>query len=220
MLTRLFTRPEQPRKIRVINAISMCCVFLALFMYTTPYFMSPVDADWKEPVIIIGGGIAAGVAIYVAVATAPVWLTITGATAGGIAAGTAIWEWLDDDCDDCDGSGCLKCDPPDDDDCDDCDGGGCKTCLPPLPDDVYTDVYTYYCPLCQNTWGFVDYDDFMEFSHSTDQCNPVCAICHGSGCSACPTLCTSCYGSGCSACPKFQSVCTFCYGSGCSACRR
>ncbi len=112
MLTRLLSRPQQPRRVRIINAISMTLVFLTLFMYTNPIFMQPSDADWKEPVIVVGAGIAAGVTIYAAIATAPLWLTITGAVAGGIAAGTAIWEWVDDDCDDCDGSGCDKCLPP------------------------------------------------------------------------------------------------------------
>jgi len=73
--------------------------------------------DWKEPVMVIGGGIAAGCTIFTTVATAPTWVPIGGAVAGGIAAATAISEWLDDDCYDCDGSGCNTCEPPDDDDC-------------------------------------------------------------------------------------------------------
>ena len=141
MVFRLFSISRSPRRVRMINAISMFLVFLMLFMYTNPYFMTSADADWKEPVMVVGGGIAAAVTIAGVITTIPIWLTVTGAVAGGVAAGTAIWEWVDDDCDDCDGSGCKKCDPPDDDDCDDCDGSGCDNAYPYLLEGLTMNIW-------------------------------------------------------------------------------
>ena len=142
MISRLFSKSQVSHKKQVVNAISMSLVFLMLLMYTNPYFMTPSDADWKEPVMVIGGGVAVIVTIAGIITTIPVWITVTGAVCGGIVAGTAIWEWVDDDCNDCNGYESKQCDSPDDDDCDICNGSGCGKCLhPPMgrPYDEYVD---------------------------------------------------------------------------------
>lgn len=53
-------------------------------------------------------------------------------------------------------------------------------CENPPPPPFYQ---IYSCPDCQQTWEFYNYDDFMEFSHSSDECIPVCIDCEG--CSYC-----------------------------------
>ena len=85
------------------------------YAYTLRFTPHPVSKEvgdnWKVPVVYIMCMTAAGFTGFTALVKTPVWVSITGAVASGIAAGTAISECLDDDCYDCDGSGCITCKP-------------------------------------------------------------------------------------------------------------
>ncbi len=107
---------ETRQHVNAINGISallqLLTVFLCLHPAFTPHPVSKeVGDNWKAPVVYIMCMTAAGFTGFAALVKTPVWVSITSAVASGIAAGTAISECLDDDCYDCDGSGCITCKP-------------------------------------------------------------------------------------------------------------
>ncbi len=107
---------ETRRRVNVINGISallqLFTILLCLHPAFTPHPVSKGVGDrWKVPVVYIACMIAAGFTGCTALVKMPIWVPITGLGASGIAAATAIWECFDDDCYDCDGSGCITCQP-------------------------------------------------------------------------------------------------------------
>ena len=114
--TTVIFQTATKRKVNAINGISallqLFTVILCLHPSFTPHPVSDdVGDQWKAPVVYIACMVAAVCTGYTALATAPVWVPITGLGASGIAAATAISECFDDDCYDCDGSGCITCKP-------------------------------------------------------------------------------------------------------------
>ena len=107
---------ETRRHVNVINGISallqLFTILLCLHPSFTPHPVSKEVGDrWKVPVVYTAGMIAASFTGYTVLAKTPLWVPITGAVASGIAGATAIWECFDDDCYDCNGSGCITCKP-------------------------------------------------------------------------------------------------------------
>ena len=138
------------KKVPLLNmtaAVTLICFVISISL--VPKVLSEHhgdDGDLREEIAIgagaigaLAGAIAWAGAAAAGTATAPVWVPVAGGIAVGaclIAGGVALWDRLDgpeDDCYDCDGSGCDTCEPPDDDDCPNCDGTGCDTCQPPPP---------------------------------------------------------------------------------------
>lgn len=135
------------KKLSLLQAFTMMTLYLCVLTTVGPQVFSDGHGDAGDPreeIAVVAGFVAvaawsfaAGGAIAAGAATAPVWITVVGgigAGAGVISAGCAIWDHFDgpeDNCNDCDGSGCPTCEPPDDDNCPNCDGSGCDTCNPP-----------------------------------------------------------------------------------------
>lgn len=161
------------RKIPLINSVSIFLICLLLVTYTIPGF-----SDWRDPAVIIAGGIGGGLAIGGAIATAPAWGIAGGVLAIG-AAGIALWDYLDgpdkpeDNCPDCDGSGyyngdpCNTCNAGGNDTCQDCPGSGCSTC---------TTAET--CSICDETfYGTHSCDSGYDYTPSCDYCTAGCSSC-------------------------------------------
>lgn len=135
------------KKLSLLQAFTMMTLCLCVLTTVVPQVFSDNhrdDGDPREEIAVVtglvaatAGGIVIGGVIAVGSATAPAWVPVVGvigAGAGLVSAGCALWDLLDgpeDNCYDCDGSGCNTCEPPDDDDCPNCDGSGCDTCNPP-----------------------------------------------------------------------------------------
>ena len=149
-----FITPVWKKAWKKKNAILDCFIDIACFLIIFTLVTSETlnldsigklgDGDPREEIAVVAGFVAvaawsfaAGGAIAAGAATVPVWVTVVGgigAGAGIISAGCAFWDHFDgpeDNCNDCDGSGCPTCEPPDDDNCPNCDGSGCDTCNPP-----------------------------------------------------------------------------------------
>ncbi len=136
--------PTWKKKVSLLNFIATVTVTFCILVSVTPEICSDRHGDDGDPreEIAAGAGILAAVAggiawaggAAAATATAPAWVPLAGGIAAGagiVGAGVALWDVLDgpeDNCYDCDGSGCDTCDPPDDDDCNNCDGRGCSAC--------------------------------------------------------------------------------------------
>lgn len=129
-----------------MSSIALITLTFFVTALITPYVFSDRhgdDGDLREEIVWglgavagVAGGVAAGAAL---VGTAPAWLPVVGAIGAGatiLGIGIGLWDILDgpeDNCHNCDGSGCNTCEPPDPDGCPNCDGSGCNTCEPPPP---------------------------------------------------------------------------------------
>ncbi len=124
----------------IINSISLILIVLSICVIPILEQNSSADIEWQDVASWccgaagIGFGGAAAIVCYFS--GPPGWvlgLTISGTVCAAGALGFSMWGANDDDCYDCDGSGCDTCNPPDDDNCPNCDGSGCSTCQPPPP---------------------------------------------------------------------------------------
>ncbi len=132
-----WTSDDFVRRITLLQAFTVLALAIICFSSIGVIPSSAVDlqkvAGWAG---VVGGGIGVAVGIAGLGITSPVWVPvagIVGGAAGIIGGGAALIDAYSDNCNDCDGSGCSTCDPPDDDDCHNCDGSGCSTCNPPPP---------------------------------------------------------------------------------------
>ena len=113
------------KKLSLLQVFTMMTLCLCVFTNVGPQVFSDGRGDAGDPreeIAVVAGFVAvaawsfaAGGAIAAGAAAAPVWVTVVGgigAGAGIISAGCAIWDHFDgpeDNCNDCDGSGCDTC---------------------------------------------------------------------------------------------------------------
>ena len=140
------------KKLSLLHFLATITLFSFTMILVTPSIFSEHHGDDGDPreeisgiagaVGVIAGGVAWAGGIAAGTAAAPLWVPVAagiGIGVGAVAVGVGLWDLFDgleDDCNDCPGTGCNTCQPPDDDGCPNCDGSGyymgdnCQTCNP------------------------------------------------------------------------------------------